>query len=104
MYYPAYTPNPNSPLEQRYGQDDSALGFFASLGAQGARGILADPAVEARLQEFQAECKVQAREGVKEWMRDNYAPIVLTGIGLVLLNWVILSAAVLPYVGNRARR
>ena len=94
MYTP-HIPNPHSTLEQHYGQDDAAMAFLTSLGTgvatRGAAELLADPAVEARLQEFQAECKVRAREGVKEWMQENYGRLLLGGIGLVSFNWVMLT-------------
>ena len=96
-----YTANPNSPLEQRYGsisygQSSDFTSFLGAVGSQSVIDLLDDPAMQAKLVEVQVECKERAKEGVTEWMQENWGYLVAGGAAIVGLNYLMLVAGVLP--------
>lgn len=108
MHPVPYVANPNSPLERRYasaayGQSPGLTGFLGAVGSQSVIELLNDPAMQAKLDQLQVQCKTQAKEGVTEWMRENWGYLVLGGTALVALNWFVLVAGVLPVVGRPGR-
>jgi hypothetical protein len=108
MHPLAYIPNPNSPLERQYGgpghYGSNGAGWIAGVGSEALRDLLADPDVQRQMAEFRVECKNQAKLGVSEWGRENWYWLVAGGIGLVTLNFIMLSWAVLPAVQRGVRR
>ena len=95
-----YIPNPNSPLEAIYGaaQDNSFTDFLGGVGAGSVQHLLDDPEIQAQMADFQLQCKAQAKDGVTEWMRENWGLLVAGGAALVFVNYLVIVAAVLPSV------
>ena len=101
-----YTVNPRSPLEARYGataygQSNELTTFLGSIGSQSVIDLLDDPAMQARLDQVQVQCKEQAKIGVTEWMRENWGYLVAGGAVLIGLNYFMLVAGVVPLVRPR---
>ena len=96
-----YTAKHNSPLERRYGatsygQSSSLTSFLGAVGSQSVIDLLDDPAMQAKLVEVQVQCKERAKEGVSEWMKENWGYLVAGGALIVGLNYFMLVAGVLP--------
>lgn len=94
-----YTPNPNSPLETQYGNTGAPT--FRNLAAGAVTSLLADPEIEALLEDVGTQCQSRAQDGVNEWMRDNWGYLVAAGAALVGLNYLVLVFGVLPTVRQK---
>ena len=92
-----YTPNPNSPLEARYGN----TGAFRNFAAGAVTSLLGDPEIQALMDDVGVQCQTRAQEGVTLWMKDNWGYLVAAGAALVGLNYLVLVFGVLPTVRQR---
>ena len=106
MHPVPYVANPNSPLERRYaaaayGQSNELTTFLGSIGSQSVIDLMNHPAMQARLDQVQMQCKEQAKIGVTEWMRENWGYLVAGGGVLIGLNYFMLVAGVVPLVRSR---
>jgi|TARA_Y100000034_G_scaffold112525_1_gene146588 hypothetical protein len=79
----------------------SADQFLGGLMANTAREFIDDPYVQQTLVEIQEDCKNKAKTGVTEWMQENWHWFVVGGAGLIAANFLMLSVAVLPYLGRK---
>jgi len=80
----------------RYGQSN-VLGV---VGGTLAEQFIRDPYVQQTLVEVKEDCKNKAKVGVTEWMQENWHWLVVGGAGLVITNYLMLTVAVLPYLGR----
>ena len=83
--------------------------FLTALGALGAgdvatqagQDLLNSPQVQTKLENLQEECKIRAKQGVTEWMQENVGYLALAGAGLIVMNYLMLTLAVIPVVRPR---
>ena len=83
--------------------------FLTALGALGAgdvatqagQDLFNSPQVQRKLETLQEECKIRAKQGFTEWMQENVGYLALAGAGLILMNYLMLTLAVIPVVRPR---
>ncbi len=80
----------------RYGQSH----ILGTVGNTLASQFVSDPAVQQALVRVEENCKNKAKVGVTEWMQENWHWLVVGGASLVAANYIMLSVAVLPYLGR----
>ncbi len=88
--------DPYTPYYASYGQTN-VLGV---VGGTLAEQFVRDPYVQQTLVEIKEDCKDKAKVGVTEWMGENWHWLIVGGATLVGLNYLMLTAAVLPYMGR----
>ena len=74
---------------------------FGDVATQAGQDLLNSPEVQTKLETLQEECKIRAKQGVTEWMQENVGYLALAGAGLIVMNYLMLTLAVIPVVRPR---
>ena len=77
--------------------------ILGTLGGGAASTALQDPSVQAAITDLKDQCQVRAKQGVTEWMVENWPALVFGGVALVVGNYLMLSVALLQ-AGVRGKR
>jgi hypothetical protein len=70
------------------------LGGLLGAGASAAAApMLRDPEVQQAIADATEECKVRAKEGVDEWMQENWHLLALGASAILAGHWVLTTIA-----------
>jgi len=67
--------------------------FLGGAASETAGALLRDPEVRDAIEEATGECKTRAKEGVNEWMAENWHIIALGGGILLAGHWMLTTLA-----------
>lgn len=77
--------------------------ILGGLGGGVASSAMQDPQVQAAMTDLKDQCQVRAKQGVGEWVRENWPALAFVGVALLIGNYITLSVALLQ-AGVRRKR
>ena len=80
---------------------DPNMNVVGSILGNLAGGAINTPELQAKLMELTESCKTKAKDGVSEWMIENWQWLALGGATIVLGNYIMLVWGIVPLVRNR---
>ena len=83
-----------------FGADPNVDALSTLLGSI-AGGAVNSPQLQSKLLELTDSCKIKAKDGVSEWMIENWQWLALGGATIVLGNYIMLVWGIVPLVRNR---
>lgn len=82
----------------------AGLGYIlGNLGAGAAGGAMSDPRTQQVISDLQDQCQIRAKQGVTEWMKENWPVLAFGAVALVVGNYITVSFALLQ-AGVRGSR